>query len=77
MDPVEVVVATGVVVEEDHRWVEEVVDHPWAEEAHQWAAVVVASDRVVGALVAADPCEVDPAETEATGEHDLTRESSL
>lgn len=73
----EVVVVTEVVVEEDHPWVDEVVDHPWVEEAHQWVAVVVASDQVVGVLVVADPCEVDPAETEVTEEHDLTRESGL
>lgn len=72
MDPVGVGVVTEVAVEADHPWVDEGVDRPWAEVAHQWEAVVAASGQVVEAPDVADPCEVDLAETEVTEERDHT-----
>ncbi|KAL3247377.1 hypothetical protein MRX96_057099 [Rhipicephalus microplus] len=66
-------VVTEVAVEVDHPWVDEGVDRPWAEVAHQWEAVVAASGQVVEAPDVADPCEVDLAETEVTEERDHTR----
>lgn len=73
MDPVGVGVVIEVAVEADHPWVDEGVDRPWAEVAHQWEAVVAASGQVVEAPDVADPCEVDLAETEVTEERDHTR----
>lgn len=70
-------VATGVAAEEDHPWVDEAVDRPWVEVAPQWVAAVVDLGQVVEALVVADPCEVDPVVTEATEEHDHTRNRGL
>lgn len=76
MDPVGVGVVTEVAVEADHPWVDEGVDRPWAEVAHQWEAVVAASGQVVEAPDVADPCEVDLAETEVTEERDHTEVAS-
>lgn len=71
-------VATGVAAEEDHPWVDEEADRPWAAVAPQWVAVAVdLVDQVVEALVVVDPCEVDPVVTEATEERDHTRNSGL
>lgn len=72
-------VATGVAAEEDHPWVDEEADRPWAAAvAPQWVAVAVGLvDQVVEALVVVDPCEVDPVVTEATEERDRTKNSGL